>query len=257
MIDLHTHLIWDIDDGSLSKEMTINMLRQAYEGGTKHLVLTPHYFPGYFQAPKRVVKEKCEEIKALAKEENIKLEIYCGQEVYYNDKILDQYEDEIIGTINDSDYMLIELNMREFSKDEVLDKIYELQLQGVKPIIAHPERYKIFLKKPWLINEFIEEGYLFQLNSGSLTGYFGKDVKRLAETFLKNRIYSFVGSDAHRDEKRNPNMFEIIELLEEMDKQYFEYIRESSKKVLQNEEVEFIGKLIKEKKGLFSFLKSK
>ena len=99
--------------------------------------------------------------------------------------------------------------------------------------------------------------YLFQLNSGSLTGYFGKDVKRLAETFLKNRIYSFVGSDAHRDEKRNPNMFEVVELLEGMDKQYFEYIRESSKKLLQNEEVEFIGKLLKEKKGLFSFFKSK
>ena len=255
MIDLHTHLIYGIDDGSLSEEMTINMLRQAYKGGTKHLVLTPHYFPGYFQAPKKVVKEKCEEIKALAKRENINLEIYCGQEVYYNDKILDQYEDELIGTINDSDYMLIELNMRDFSKDEVLDNIYELQVQGIKPIIAHPERYRVFLKKPELINEFIEEGYLFQLNSGSLTGYFGKDVKRLAETFVQNKIYSFIGSDAHRDENRNPNMFETLELLEGMDRDYFRYIRESSKKVLNNEEVEFIGKTIKAKKGLFSFLK--
>ena len=257
MIDLHTHLIWGIDDGSLSKEMTINMLRQACEGGTKHLVLTPHYFPGYFQAPKKIVKEKCEEIKALAKKENIKLEIYCGQEVYYNDKLLEQYEDGLIGTINDSDYMLIELNMRDFSKDEVLDTIYELQVQGIKPIIAHPERYKVFQKKPHLINEFIEEGYLFQLNTGSLTGYFGKEAKRLAETFVKNKIYSFIGSDAHRDESRNPNMFEALELLEGMDKEYFRYIRESSQKVLQNEEVEFRGELIKEKKGFFSFLKAK
>ena len=255
MIDLHTHLIWGIDDGSLSKEMTINMLRQAYQGGTKHLVLTPHYFPGYFQAPKNIVKEKCEEIKALAKEENIKLEIYCGQEVYYSDKIFEQYEDELIGTINDSDYMLIEFNMKEFSKEEVLDNIYELQLHGIKPIIAHPERYRVFLKKPELINDFIEEGYLFQLNSGSLTGYFGKEVKRLAEKFVQNKIYSFIGSDAHRDETRNPNMFETLELLEGMDTDYFRYIRESSKKVLNNEEVEFIGSLIKEKKNLFSFFK--
>ena len=110
----------------------------------------------------------------------------------------------------------------------------------------------MFIKKPSLINELIKEGFLFQLNIGSLTGDFGKDVKNTAEIFIKNKIYSFIGSDAHRDEKRNPDMSKGIELLKDMDKNYYKYIKDSGERLLENGEVEFIGSEIKEKKGLFS-----
>lgn len=251
MIDLHSHLIWDIDDGSKSKEMTINMLRQAVRSGTRKLVLTPHYLPGYYIEPISVVKERVKEMEALIKTESINLEVYSGQEVYFTTNILENLNEGFIGTINNSKYMLIEFNMKNFSVKEVAETLYELQLKGIIPVIAHPERYHIFIKNPSLINEFIKEGYLFQLNSGSLTGDFGKDVKKLAETYAKNKIYSFIGSDAHRDEKRNTDMSKGIELLEDMDKAYFRYIKNSSEKLLENEEVDFIGTLIKEKRGLF------
>lgn len=250
MVDLHSHLIWAIDDGSKSKEMTINMLRQAVEGGTKKLVLTPHYLPGYYEVAINKVKEKTKNLSDLAKEEGLDIEIYSGQEVYFSEKMLEYFNNRLIGTINESRYMLIEFNMKNFSIKEVAEVLYELQLKGIVPVIAHPERYHMFIKKPSLINEFIKEGFLFQLNIGSITGDFGKEVKKTAEIFLKNKIYSFIGSDAHRDEKRNPNMSKGAEALKAMDNNYFNYLNASGEELLNNEEIKFIGSLIKEKKGL-------
>lgn len=257
MVDLHSHLIWGIDDGSKSKEMTINMLRQAVEGGTKKLVFTPHYLPGYYEVPIIEVREKAKEISLLTKEEGLDIEIYCGQEVYFTENMLEYLENELIGTINESRYMLIEFNMRNFSVKEVIDILYEIQLKGIVPVIAHPERYHKFIKNPSLINEFIKEGFLFQLNLGSITGDFGKEVKKTAEVFLKNKIYSFLGSDAHRDEKRNPDMSIGIEILKAMDNNYFSYLRASGEELLNNDEIIFIGNLIKEKKGLLSIFGKK
>ena len=254
MVDLHSHLIWGIDDGSKSREMTINMLKQAAEGGTKKLVLTPHYFPGYYDKSIDEVREKTKEISLLTKELGLDIEIYCGQEIYFNEKILENFEDKLIGTLNDSRYMLIELNIRSFQIEEVTEILYELQLKGIVPVIAHPERYHKFIKNPSLVNEFIKEGFLFQLNIGSITGAFGKEVKKTAEIFLKNNIYSFFGSDAHRDEDRNPNMFSGVELIKAMDNKYLGYLKESGENLLNNNEVIFIGKLIKEKRGLLAIL---
>ena len=255
MVDLHSHLIWGIDDGSKSKEMTINMLRQAVEGGTDKLILTPHYLPGYFEVPITMIKERTEEVKLLAEEIKLDINIYCGQEVYFSEKILDDFENKLIGTLNDSRYMLIEFNMRSFSIKEVMDNLYELQLKGIVPVIAHPERYIKFIKKTSLINEFVKEGFLFQLNLGSITGDFGKEVKKTADIFLKNKIYSFFGSDAHRDQNRNPNMSDGIELIKNMSIKYFRYLKANGEDLLNNKEVDFIGSLIKEKKGLLSIFK--
>ena len=257
MVDLHSHLIWGIDDGSKSKEMTINMLRQAVEGGTKKLVLTPHYLPGHYEVPLNEVKEKREEVSLLTREQGLDIEIYCGQEVYFNEKIIENFENKLIGTINESRYMLIEFNMRSFSIKEVIEILYEIQLKGIVPVIAHPERYVKFIKNPSLINEFIREGFLFQLNIESITGDFGKEVKKTAEIFLKNKIYSFFGSDAHRDEKRNPNMRIGVETLKAMDNDYFNYLKASGEGILNNDEIEFIGNSIKEKKGLLGMFGKK
>ncbi|WP_291652711.1 CpsB/CapC family capsule biosynthesis tyrosine phosphatase [Clostridium sp.] len=251
MVDLHSHLICGIDDGSKSRDMTLNMLRQAAEGGTTKLVLTPHYMPGYFEVTLDEVKKKAEDIIKLAIREEINLDIYQGQEVYYTDKIYENYINNYIGTINNSRYMLIEFNMRDFSIKEAIENIYELQLKGIVPVIAHPERYQKFIKNPSLINEFIKEGFLFQANKDSITGDFGKEVKKTTEIYLKNNIYSFIGSDAHRDTKRNANIQNVINYLESFNKKYANYLRDSGENLLNNEEVNFEGSLIKEKKGLF------
>ncbi len=251
MVDLHSHLIWGIDDGSKSRDMSLSMLRQAIRCGTTKLVITPHYIPGYFDMPIDEVKKKVEEVNSLIKEERLNIKVYHGQEVYYTRNILENYINNYIGTINNSRYMLIEFNMRSFSIEEVVESIYELQLTGIVPIIAHPERYRQFIKKPSLINEFIKEGFLFQLNMGSITGDFGKDVKKISKIYLKNNIYSFIGSDAHSDTFRNTDMSNGLKIIKNLDKNYFNYLIDEGENILNNNEIKFIGNLIKEKKSIF------
>ncbi|ATD54250.1 tyrosine-protein phosphatase [Clostridium chauvoei] len=256
MVDIHSHILWGVDDGSKSEEMTLNMLRQAVKCGTSKIVATPHFLRGHYEIAQGELKNNLKKIKELAEKNNINLSIYLGQEVYYTEKILDYYNEGLIGTINGSRYMLIEFPIRDFSTTEILDNLYELQIKGIVPVIAHPERYIKFIREPRLINRFIREGYLFQLNSGSIEGKFGKDVKKLAETFLENKIYSFIGSDAHRDEKRNTDISEGIKIIKKIDDSYLRALRNNGEKLLNNEEVEFFGEQIKpKKKGLFGIFR--
>ncbi|MEG1142823.1 MAG: CpsB/CapC family capsule biosynthesis tyrosine phosphatase, partial [Clostridia bacterium] len=237
MVDLHSHIIWDIDDGSKTKEMTLNMLKIAEANGTTKIVASPHFYRGVWDASCADVKESIEKVKVLAKENNINVEIYNGQEVYYSENILEHFNNGFISTINDSKYMLIELPMKEFNIEEVVDNIYELQLKGIIPIMAHPERYIPFIKHPILINKFIKEGFLFQLNAGSLVGAFGKEVKKLAEILVENKVYSFIGSDGHRDEKRDTNLMNGINAVENIQRGYGKAFKENGEAVIENGEV--------------------
>ena len=250
MVDIHSHIINEIDDGSRSIEMTINMLKKAEESGTTDIIATPHFMRGRFEVEYKEVIQKTEELKKIVKENNIDINIYVGQEVYYSKNLLEYYNDKIIGTINNTKYMLIELPMLGFDIDEVINTIYELQIRGIVPIIAHPERYKPFIKKPSMINALINEGMLFQMNAGSIAGDFGNDVKKTATKYLEHNIYSFIGSDAHRDKGRDTDMSEALNILESYERKVF---INNGKAMLKNEDVEFKGTAVKEKKFLGIF----
>ena len=247
MVDIHSHVIPGIDDGAKDEDMAVRMLKIAEKGGTKKLVVTPHFMRGRFDYEYDEVTEEVEKLRSLAKDNNVDIEIYQGQEIYYSDRIVSYYNRGMIGTINGTRYMLIELPMLEFNLDQVIDNLYELQLKGITPIIAHPERYRPFIKKPSMINKLIKEGCLFQLNAGSITGEFGKDVKKTAENYLMNRLYNFVGSDGHRDDKRNTDLTQFLNIIEKEDLELF---KDSSEAMLNNEEVEFVGNTIKERKKI-------
>jgi len=252
MLDIHSHIIPGIDDGSKNMEMTLEMLKNAEKEGIKEIVATPHYLLEYGEATIEEVKNHVKEINAILETERINVKIYSGQEIYFTEKIIEDYIKGNIGTINDSRYMLIEFPIDKFDEN-TFDILYELQVRDIVPIIAHPERYKPFIEKPSLINEFINQGYLFQVNAGSIEGKFGETVRKTVNIFLKNHIYNFMGSDAHNVKNRNTGLKDAISLLDEgMNKDIFE---DSSKKVLKNEKIEFLGEKIKEKKSIFSFLK--
>ncbi len=252
MVDIHSHIIPGIDDGSKNMEMTLEMLKNAEKEGTKEIVATPHYLLEYGEATIIDVKNHVKEINAILESEKIDVKVYSGQEVYFTEKIIEDYMDGNIGTLNDSRYMLIEFPMEKFDEN-IFDILYELQVRNIVPIIAHPERYKFFIQKPAFINHFINQGYLFQVNAGSIEGKFGETVRKTADLFLKNHIYNFIGSDAHNIKNRNTGLKDAISLLNEgINKEIFE---DSSKKMLKNEKIEFLGEKIKEKKSIFSFLK--
>jgi protein-tyrosine phosphatase len=258
IVDIHSHVLPGIDDGAENMEMTLEMLRNAEKVGTNEIVATPHYLIEYGDATISLVKALTHKVNAAARSNGINVKIYSGQEVYYDENIIKNYLEGNIGTINDSRYMLIEFPMHGFDKD-IFDILYELQVRNIVPIIAHPERYKPLREEPSLINKFIDAGYLFQVNSGSIEGRFGESVRKTAKLFLANNIYNFIGSDAHNTENRNLGIQKALEVLSmeniyesKINKQIFE---ESSDKLLKDEKIEFLGKRIKTKNSLFSFLK--
>lgn len=248
MIDIHSHIIPKIDDGAKDLETSLKLLEIAENHGTKGIVATPHYYKGFYNFEYKNIQKELEYLKVLAKDNGIDINIYYGQEVCVFNGMVRELEEEKIGTINGTRYMLIEFPLDEFKRD-AFDEIYELQIRGIVPIIAHPERYKIFKRNPEKINELINEGYLFQLNSGSILGDFSKETKKTAQLFLKNNIYSFIGSDAHNLRSRTSSLKEIINNL---DSSYTNEYNENGVKMLSNKDVIFRGeKIQRQRKFLF------
>lgn len=254
MIDIHSHIIARIDDGAKDFETSIQMIQMAAKNGTSKIIATPHYCVGYGETPYNEVKEMVSKLRESIKELDLNIQLYHGQEVYFSTTMIEDYENGIIGTINDSNYMLFELPMRSL-EDETFGIMHEMKIKGIRLIMAHPERYKFIMDKPEIINDFIEEGILFQLNLGSIEGKFGKTIKKTAEVLLKNNIYNFIGSDAHDLKSRNTNTTKGLEELSKINEKAYTHFLESSEKMLNNEEVKFIGNKIKNKKSLFSLFK--
>lgn len=258
IVDIHSHILPNIDDGSKGIEMTLEMLKNAEGNGTREIVATPHYLLEYGEATIGEVKTLVDVVNSAAENEGIDIKVYSGQEVYFNEHIIENFLEGNIGTINESRYMLIEFPMHRFDEN-IFDVLYELQVRNIVPIIAHPERYKPIRENPALINEFIDAGYLFQINTGSIEGKFGESIRKTAKLLLENNIYNFIGSDAHDTENRSTGLKKAINILNEGNK-YSEKINEeifeeSSKNLLKDNVVEFVGKRIKIKKSIFSFLK--
>lgn len=253
MIDIHAHIIPGIDDGAENIDVALKMLKNAEKDGTKKIVATPHYCRGYGEATINEIKVFIEKLNKKVQEENINIEIYSGQEVYFSEHMIEDYKNGIIGTINDSKYMLIEFPMDKFDSN-IFDVIYEIQLMGVKVIIAHPERYLSIVENPSFINRFIEEGYLFQVNAGSIEGKFGKKIKKTAELLITNRIYSFIGSDAHNEKSRPTGLSEALKIANKFSFKTEGMFMNNSVKIINNQDVVFYGDKIKVKKSIFSFL---
>lgn len=254
MIDLHSHILPGIDDGAKNMEMTLDMLKIAAKDGTKKIVATPHFYRGYYLNSYDDIVNLAKEVNNTAKENNIDIEVYPGQEVFLDKKVIEDYKQGVIKGIGNSKYMLIELPMDRMPK-ETFDILYELRIQGIVSVIAHPERYSYIASQPSKINEFIKEGCLFQINSGSIKGIFGKKIQKTAETLIKHRACNFIASDAHSIGLRSPVIREALDTVKGIDTELYEDIISNSDKLLQNLSISLKAEKIKDKKGIFGFLK--
>lgn len=250
MLDIHSHILPGIDDGSKKLDISLEMIKRSIDEGTKDIVLTPHYRRGYFYTPYEEVKSITKILNEFIKSEGLDCNLYFGQEIYYSDKIIEDLEEGLIGTINGGKYMLVEFPMRKIPNDAA-DFMYELKIRGIVPIIAHPERYNDVIKDATILNQFVDEGCLFQMNAGSILGEFGSSVKKCAEKLIKNDFYSFIGSDAHNNSSRNTGVLEGLKALGKINHDLEQDIIMNADKLLQDEEIEFYGEKFKKKRGFF------
>ncbi len=201
MIDLHTHLLPDWDDGAQDWNEMYKMAKVAEKDGIKKIALTPHIFRlSKYRNDLGVLELRIAQFREKAAE--LPIEFYRGAEVFVHHEMVERIKEYNL-TINGTDYVFV-----EFPADYVLpavrDLFYQMMLEGFIPIISHPERNLGFAEKPELLYDLVKMGSLAQVTTKSLTGEFGRETKRVARLFLEHNLVHIIASDAHDEKKRPP-----------------------------------------------------
>lgn len=239
MTDIHSHILFDVDDGSRTIEESIEILKKMSEIGFKNVILTPHYIKdSEYNSKKKEKQEKLDQIKEEIIKQNINIKVYLGNEVFINNEIYDLIKIGDINTLNNTRYILIELPFHNQIVN-LEDTIYELKIKGLIPIIAHPERYSYFQNNYKEIDRLREEGFLFQGNYASILGYYGKDSQKLFKYMLKKHYIDYLGTDVHRTTKTYViDNFKKIEkkIIKIAKKDYYQEIIENCNNIINQTE---------------------
>jgi protein-tyrosine phosphatase len=204
MIDIHVHILPSLDDGSADMDNSLAMAEIASNDGISALVATPHVMSGAFDNSKDDILNKVDEVNAMLKESGSSVTVLPGAEYYLDLELPEQLARGEILTLNDAGrYLLVELPSSSVPV-YTAQVLYEIQLQGVVPIIAHPERNAGFIQDPKLLRDFVQKGVLAQLTSVSITGLFGREVRKTALSFIEAGLVQVIASDAHSVNGRAP-----------------------------------------------------
>ena len=196
MIDIHTHIIPNIDDGSKSVEETFTLLKEAVKEGFTDVILTPHYIKEYYETNTTIRKYWVDSINETLIKLKLPIKVHIGNEIYVCEDMDELIYYKKVSTLNDSKYVLFELPMNTSIKylDEIIFKIFNLDLV---PILAHPERYRYIQINIDLAKKIREKGVLFQCNYGSILGLYGEHAKKAVIKLLKDNLVDFVATDVH------------------------------------------------------------
>lgn len=216
MYDLHSHIIYGVDDGSPDAASSRELLKIAAGCGTKHIIATPHVIELNNCPSWQRINEGVAELRAMAAEEKLDLAIYPGAEIEMNWDILALFHKESRDyCLGGSHYLLVELPAMTIPP-YTEEFWFELQLLGICPVLAHPERHRGLMENPERLMEWLRSGVLTQMNGGSITGRFGEQVRQNAELLLQNDVICVIGSDAHRVKIRNTDLTHPKERLVEL-----------------------------------------
>jgi protein-tyrosine phosphatase len=238
MIDIHAHILPELDDGAKTLEESIQMCRISYHDGIRTIVVTPHILPGIYKNDRSTILSKLQQLNnALMKfgvqssEFVVKnsdsmtqrlndpmtgFKLLPGADVHFSSDILQRYEKGEIVTVNDQGrYLMVEFAFQgiPYQAEEVL---FQLLTKGIIPIISHPERNMEIGQRPKRYYEMIRMGCLGQVTAMSLTGEFGSGVRRIAEKLLTNRLIHIIASDAHSTDGRPPILSAAVKAAEKI-----------------------------------------
>ncbi|RYZ30951.1 MAG: capsular biosynthesis protein [Chitinophagaceae bacterium] len=197
-VDMHSHLIPGIDDGSPDLATSLELVRGLQQLGYRKLITTPHILWEVYPNTSQIITQGLGTLQKAVQEENINVEIHAAAEYFIDEYFEEQLKKKIPLLPISGNKVLVEFSMVTAPLD-LQQVLFEMQIQGYQPIIAHPERYIYLSHRKHFFDELQSTGCLFQLNLLSLTGYYGKSVQELAEYLLKGNYYSYAGTDLHGD----------------------------------------------------------
>ena len=211
-IDIHCHVLPGVDDGSSDMDETMEMLRIAEKNGISDMIVTPHYKQGRVGTPRKVIGEMIGKVEKYARLSDISIRLHPGTEVYYNSSLEEKLESGWLATLNDTEYVLVEFSPFEAFPyiRNALEDIFSL---GYKPVVAHVERYQCMLGSVENVRVLHESGCRIQVNAGSVAGKYGWKVKHFIRKLLKEQLVDYVGTDAHDQKVRTPEMEKCAEVI--------------------------------------------
>ena len=213
LIDIHSHILPGIDDGSPDLETSIKMAEIAVSEGITDMIATPHFIASDKETDKAAIIEKVEELNENLKQRSINLKIYPGKESFLTPEIPRFYDEGRLLTLcGTGKYILVELPMMTIPL-YAPDVIHSLRLRGLNVILAHPERNREIAKNPEKLKEFLKLGTLTQINSISLLGALGRDAKHAAEKIINSGMAHFVATDCHTTRSRSPRIKDALKFL--------------------------------------------
>jgi len=196
--DFHSHLIPGIDDGAQTIDDSLKMIRQFSDLGFKKLITTPHIQDEFYKNTPGMILSGLEKVKEAVAQAGIEIKLEAAGEYLLDDGFAEKLKNGKLMSINRK-YVLVEFSYYT-PHPNILSYIFELQVEGFQVILAHPERYSYWFNDLKKFEELKNREVLFQLNTVSLSGHYGKYVKAIAEILIDRKMYDFAGSDMHNEE---------------------------------------------------------
>jgi len=196
-VDMHSHLITGLDDGSKSVEDSLRLVRRFKELGYRKLVTTPHILVDYYKNNYETIHKGLDILREAVTREGIDIEIDAAAEYMLDDGFDKKLKNKEILAINNK-FVLIELPVFN-EPPQLLNSIFELQIAGYEVILAHAERYVYWYKDLNKFQILKDRNVYFQLNAVSLAGFYPNPVKNLAEKLIDLKMIDFLGSDVHNE----------------------------------------------------------
>lgn len=235
IVDIHCHILPNVDDGAASVEEALEMARRANASGVTDLVVTPHLFHPQFDTESIDVEYEMNKLQRMVDAEDILLRLHSGNEVRINGEVLHELNQGNVRTLGNTRYVLIEFPHQTVpSYTEPL--FFELQLAGYVPVIAHPERNQQLIAEPDRLYRFALAGGLSQVTTASVIGQFGRRTQEMALLFLRHRLSQLIASDAHNSTSREFYWEEALAVLhKEFGVQWTERLLSNSEAILKDE----------------------
>lgn len=216
MVDIHSHIVFGVDDGARDLDEVRDLLQDSYNQGVRTIIATPHRRRGMFEASNEVINENFIKVEEVAREIADDFRVYLGSEIFYREGEIANIEAKKYATLAETDYILVEFSY-EIRYKEMQKALRDIIQLGFMPVVAHVERYNNLDEKK--IQELINMGVLIQINAESvlkpkLFGDKHKNYKKRAKKYLDAELVHFIASDVHNMNTRRNCMAEAYDIIE-------------------------------------------
>lgn len=238
LIDIHTHLIPNVDDGADSIEETLKLAQTAVDEGIKHTVLTPHHNKYWVTNEKEKVLRLTKKVENVIDEAGIPLSVSPGQEIRMNEEFLeDLFNDNYLSIDANGKYYLVEFSWQTFPSF-AKDYLQQMLEADIIPVIAHPERQQPFIENPNILRDLINMGCLSQITATSIVGGYTEEIRQTAYQMMRENLIHVIASDAHDTVVRPYNLNQALKILKlEFGTEYADYLIQNAERIFKGEKV--------------------